>query len=149
MKSSSTPVRLLFILFVCSVHHFINAQNTETEGHITNLDSCKSSPIIPIVKSKDQIFRGGTISLNTFENLNKITLLSTCLKKEFEVRGFRLVGAVNNREPLVIYVEGDTLHKSDIAQLKTLGDQFNVFIEDIRGKNIQGTGASSISLAVR
>lgn len=135
---------LLFSLQICK------AQNMDLQiKYGSKYDSCKSKPILPILKTSDQIYTNGNISYENFQKLNKVALLSPCLLHEFSVIGFRMVGMVENKDPIIVTIKGNEITDEDILKFKSLGNSFQLFIEDIRSRNARATDKSYLRFNVK
>ncbi len=126
-----------FLISLCVQSQAQQIQESRSNANHTKLDSCHSKPVIPIIKSDNEIFTGGTISLNAFQSLQQVAFFSTCHKREIEVTGFRLVGATDHKGPIVIQVSGNIIQSEHLKKLKSLGSHFKLFIEDIQAADNQ------------
>lgn len=125
-------------IFIFSLLISLNLFSQDSLSDIpqNKIDSCETSPLISIIKSDNQIFTAGNISRSDFSNINSVSILSPCLKKEFDVLGFRMVGVVENKDPIVITIAGGNISSNELNQILALGNSFEVYFEDIKGREL-------------
>ena len=136
----------ILVLFSLSV----NAQDKPMkESKTENVVNCDQNPRVPILKTGDQVFTAGELSINSFFQLKELLLFSPCTKKDYQIRGFRMVGAAKGKDPIVIAIRGSQITQKHLDALKPLGNSFSLFLEDIKALEADATFEQSVSFKVR
>ncbi|MDA9773883.1 hypothetical protein N9B82_02910 [Saprospiraceae bacterium] len=139
---------LVSILVICSLS--VNAQDKPIqESKTEKAVNCDQNPRVPILKTGDQVFTAGELSINSFFQLKELLLFSPCTKKDYQIRGFRMVGAAKGKDPIVIAIKGSQITQKHLDALKPLGNSFSLFLEDIKAVDADAKFEHSVSFKVR